>query len=277
MATRSESVELPVEDQRLAGTFLSPDTRMPGLLFVHGWGGSQERDLKRARGIAGLGCVCLTFDMRGHGGTLAQQQGVTREDNLRDLVAAYDLLARHPAIDREAIAVIGSSYGGYLAAIVTALRPVKWLGLRVPALYIDSGWELPKLQLHKEQDLRAYRRNFVAAASNRALRACAEFQGDVLIVESERDDIVPKEVIASYREACAQARSLTYRCIAGADHGLTDDAAQRAYTALLTQWLAEMLPSARRKVEAADATAAAASRAAEQAPVQEPEGPPKAS
>jgi pimeloyl-ACP methyl ester carboxylesterase len=71
---------------------------------------------------------------------------------------------------------VGSSYGGYLAAILATLRPVKWLALRVPALYIDSGWELPKLQLHKEQDLRAYRRSFVPADSNRALRACAAFE-----------------------------------------------------------------------------------------------------
>ena len=82
------------------------------------------------------------------------------------------------------------------------MRPVKWLALRVPALYIDAGWELPKLQLHKDQDLRAYRRSFVPAETNRALRACAAFEGDVLIVESEHDDIIPPAVITSYREAC---------------------------------------------------------------------------
>ena len=81
------------------------------------------------------------------------------------------------------------------------MRPVSWLALRVPALYIDTGWELPKLQLHNDQDLRAYRRNFVATATNRALRACAAFKGDVLLVESEHDDLVPAEVIKSYRAA----------------------------------------------------------------------------
>jgi len=276
MPTREEKIEIPLDGGCIDGTLVTPGRQIPGVLFVHGWGGSQQQYLVRAREIAALGCVCLTFDLSGHAGTQPQRETVSREGNLRDVLAAYDVLARHPHVDRAAIALVGSSYGGYLASIVTSLRPVRWLGLRVPALYIDSGWELPKLQLHQAQDLRAYRRRFVAAASNRALRACAEFQGDVLIVESEHDDFIPKEVIASYREACVQARSLTYRCIAGADHGLTDDAAQRAYTALLTQWLAEMLPSARRKVEAADATAAAASRAAEQAPVREPEAPPKA-
>jgi hypothetical protein len=48
------------------------------------------------------------------------------------------------------------------------------------ALYIDTDWDRPKLQLHREQDLVGYRRSFVPAASNQALRACSEFAGDVL-------------------------------------------------------------------------------------------------
>lgn len=242
--TRSEAIELPVEDETLAGTFLTPDTRMPGLLFVHGWGGSQERDLKRARGIAGLGCVCLTFDMRGHAATLAQQQWVTREDNLRDIAAAYDLLARHPAIDSGCIAVIGSSYGGYLAAILTSLRPVKWLGLRVPALYRDSEWTRPKRELDRE-DLQAYRRAPVTAADNRALAACAQFRGDVLIVESEHDHLVPHDTIMSYRSAFVRAHSLTHRIIDGADHALSGETGQQAYTSILVNWLTEMVVGAR--------------------------------
>jgi dienelactone hydrolase len=60
--------------------------------------------------------VCLTFDLRGHtGGTGIPLSRVTREDNLRDLLAAYDRLLAHPALDTSAIAVVGTSYGGYLA------------------------------------------------------------------------------------------------------------------------------------------------------------------
>jgi dienelactone hydrolase len=70
MTARSESIQIDIDDEQMSGTFLSPKSKVPGVLFVHGWGGSQERDLVRAKGIAGLGCVCLTFDLRGHtGGT----------------------------------------------------------------------------------------------------------------------------------------------------------------------------------------------------------------
>lgn len=244
MATRSETVDILVDDEHIAGTFLTPPTKLPGVLFVHGWGGSQARDLARARGIAGLGCICLSFDLRGHAQTLAQQQTVTREQNLRDLLAAYDLLAQHPNIDPSAIAVVGTSYGGYLAAILTSLRPVRWLAMRVPALYRDEDWAMPKRQLDREV-LNRLRRSRVSPESNRALSACAAFKGDVLIVESEQDSFVPHETIMSYRAAFQQTHSLTHRIIVGADHALSDEGCQRAYTDILVGWATEMVVGGR--------------------------------
>lgn len=241
MPIREDTLHIAVDGGQIAGTIVTPSTALPGVLFVHGWGGSQEQYLTRAREIAALGCVCMTFDLRGHAGTRPQQETVSRENNLRDVLAAYDVLAAHRSVDPSSIAVVGSSYGGYLAAIMTSLRAVKWLALRVPALYMDSEWEMPKRQLHKDQDLLHYRRTLVPASENRALRACATFTGDVLVVESEFDHVIPHEVISSYLDACVQPRSLTYRVISGADHGLTEEGAQRAYTALLVNWLSEMV------------------------------------
>jgi alpha-beta hydrolase superfamily lysophospholipase len=122
---------------------------------------------------------------------------------------------------------------------------VRWLGLRVPALYLDDGWNTPKRALHVEHDLVAYRKRIVASSDNRALRAAARFGGDVLLVESEHDKIVPHPAIASYLQAFLNAHSLTYRIIAGADHGLSDDTSQRAYTSLLVNWLTEMVAGQR--------------------------------
>lgn len=241
MATRDDNIEIKVDGEKIAGTFVIPSAKIPGVLFVHGWGGSQEQYLARARQVAALGCISLTFDLRGHAKTQPQQETVSRENNLRDILAAYDVLANHPQVDPSSIAVVGSSYGGYLACVLTTMRPVKWLALRVPALYMDSGWELPKQQLHKEQDLEAYRRSLVPASENRALRACAAFAGDVLVVESELDTVVPHAVISNYLEAFIKPHSLTYRVINGADHGLSNEAHQRSYTSLLSNWLTEMV------------------------------------
>jgi alpha-beta hydrolase superfamily lysophospholipase len=118
---------------------------------------------------------------------------------------------------------------------------VKWLALRVPALYKDSEWSVPKLRLRNEQDLEKYRRQPVGPEESKALRACRAFTGDVLIVESEHDTVIPHQVIVNYREACISARSLTYRLIEGADHGLSNEAWKAAYTLLLVNWFAEFV------------------------------------
>jgi pimeloyl-ACP methyl ester carboxylesterase len=245
MSTLEETVEIGVDAERIAGTFVTPGTLLPGVLFVHGWGGSQQQYLARARAVAGLGCICLTFDLRGHAQTRPLFETVSRAINLRDVVAAYDLLVERRHVDPSAIAVVGSSYGGYLGAILTTLRPVRWLALRAPALYMDRGWESPKLQLRKDQDLTAYRRSLVRAEGNRALEACQAFDGDMLLIESEFDDVIPRSVLSSYREASTGTRSLTYRCVKGADHGLTKEGDQAAYTSLLVGWLKEMVAGAR--------------------------------
>ena len=244
MAIQSETVELQVENDSIVGTLVSPGSKMPGILFVHGWGGSQQRDLARARHITGLGCVCMTFDLRGHEKTESQRLTVTREQNLNDLLAAYDCLANHPSVDSTAIAIIGSSYGGYLATLLTLHRPVKWLALRVPAMYWDEEWNTPKQTLDRQR-LNAYRQRHLGPADNRALAACAEFTGDVLLVESEQDDYVPHTTLMSYRSAFVSAHSLTHRIVDGADHALSSEESQKSYSSILAAWISEMVIGAR--------------------------------
>lgn len=245
MDVRLESIDIAVGDGRISGTFLAPAQPLPGVLFVHGWGGSQNHDLARAREAAGLGCFCLTFDLRGHEDTARQWETVNREQNLQDLLAAYDWLAAQPHVDEQAIAVIGISYGGYLASILAQLRPVRWLALRTPALYKDENWDLPKRKLHEDPDLLDFRCRRIGWQENRALRACAEFTGDALVVEAQHDRVIPRPVIENYVAAFRKARSLTARLVKDADHGFTEKSAQKAYTTLLMKWLTEMISGAR--------------------------------
>ncbi len=246
MATRHNTIHIPVGDHSIAGTLVGPDTVVPGVMLVHGWDGSQEQYIARAHEIAALGCICLTFDLRGHAKDKARRDMVTREDNLNDMLAAYDTLVGHPSVDGSAVVVAGSSYGGYLAAVLTALRPVRWLAMRAPALYKDEDWMVPKYALNKEE-LAAYRNTVVTPEHNRALAASAGFRGDVLIVESELDVIVPHPVIENYRNAFTQTHSMTYRVIKGADHSLSQKAWSQSYTKVLVNWVDEMISGARQE------------------------------
>jgi len=244
MSTRHKTIHIPVGDRSIAGTLVAPNTVVPGVMLVHGWDGSQEQYLARAHEIAALGCICLTFDLRGHASDKAQRNTVTREDNLNDMLAAYDTLVGHPAVDASAVVVAGSSYGGYLAAVLSALRPVRWLGLRAPALYKDEDWLVSKHALNR-QEVAAYRATVIDPRNNRALSASAAFRGDVLIVESEHDIIVPHTVIENYLAAFKQAQSMTYRVIKEADHSLSNKDWGQSYTTILVKWVCEMVQGAK--------------------------------
>ena len=237
MMMRTETVDIVVHGQVICGTLYIPPDPIGKILFAHGWGGNQEQYVRRATIVAELGYLGLTFDLRGHARRNEERETVSRADNLRDVLAAYDVLARCPGVAGRLVGVVGSSYGAYLAAILTSLRPVNLLALRAPALYQDNDWELAKVQLHKDPEFASYRKRPLDTASNRALRACANFSGDALIVESEKDQTIPHQVIENYRSAFKSAHSVTWRVVRGADHGLSDPAWQSESTSYLVEWL----------------------------------------
>lgn len=229
---------------KLAARLIKPRTGAPGILFVHGWAGSQQRDKKRSRALAELGCICLTFDMRGHGKTGERLRTVTPAQNMEDLCAAYDALAAHPEVDASSIGVISSSYGAYLAAMLTGFRKVRWLSLRVPALYRDDDWNKAKHGFDRRR-LNALRAQLIPTAARRVIEQCNAYRGDVLIVESEKDEMVAHPAVASYLASFIHANSVTYRIIAGADHALSRPEFRRAYDETLTMWVREMVFGAR--------------------------------
>jgi len=212
MPTRQSAIQIRVDDQHIDGTLVAPSAVVPGVLLVHGWDGSQDQYIARA--------------------------------HLKDVLAAYDELVRHPAVDPASVAIVGSSYGGYLAALLSSLRPVRWLALRAPALYRDENWNQPKGKLDVE-DLKAYRQTAIEPSHNRALAACSEFRGDVLIVESEHDRTIPPPVIKNYVNAFGKVRSITYRVLSEADHALSGEEMRKAYGEQLLGWMGEMVKGAR--------------------------------
>jgi dienelactone hydrolase len=249
MSSEKRHLTITSGSKQLAGTIFSPGRRLPGFLMIHGWGGSQEKYLSHAQEVASLGCICLTFNLRGHAETEPIRDSVTPQQNMEDVLAAMDALRNHPAVDLESVGVVGSSYGGYLAALLTRERPVRWLALRVPALYKDEHWTKPKMAIDRGE-LDQFRSEVVRPESNRAIAACKHYKGDVLVVDSEHDDFVPQPVITSYRTAFQQSKSLTYRQILGADHSLTKIEDQRAYSSILVNWATEMVVGSRESAEA---------------------------
>lgn len=227
-----------------------PAVPVPAALFLHGWGADRQEMAGPMAEAAALGFACLGYDLRGHGASAHQRETVTPRHGLVDAEAALGLLTDMPGVDPRALALVGTSFGAWLALLLSARRPVRWLVLRVPALYPDSAWDQPKESLAPAM-LERYRRQPPTAADDRALAAAEAFTGEVLVVWSGNDEILPPDQCAAFNGAFPNAAALTVRRINGADHGLGRRQWRAEYRTLLRDWLQTSLLRLRREALAA--------------------------
>ena len=233
---------IPVAGGTILGKTFHPDRQEPGpaVLFVHGWGASQRHDIGKAKRLARAGFTGMTFNLRGHAHTRHQVETVSRAHNFADLLAAYDVLAALPNVDARRIGVVGASYGGYLATLLTGCRAVRWLALQAPAIYQDGDFDRPKRELNLDGELPRYRQQRLAPDDNRVLTAAARFTGDVLVVESGRDTVIPAPVVENYVDAFRRsAASVRHEVFREADHALGEARWRHRYGTLLASWLGE--------------------------------------
>jgi pimeloyl-ACP methyl ester carboxylesterase len=200
-----------------------------GVLFIHGQGSSQRGYEQRARMTSlNLDAVCLTFDLSGHGCDAASFERYSVNDHLEDVVAAYDYLASHARVDSKRVGVCGASYGGYLGALLTAHRAVKRLILRAPSLVKDIA--LPTLKERPSTSKEA-------PEGFDSLAVLRRYSGKVLILESEKDEVIPKSHIAAYLRACPHAQ---HQVIPEATHALTNPKWDEAFVNAIVYWFGDL-------------------------------------
>jgi uncharacterized protein len=209
----------------------------PAVLLVPGWDDDKQEQYDRiSAALQEKGWFTRRVDFPGDQSHGAARKKMSRDQNLKELIAAYDRLVEQQAVEGRAVAFVGFSYGGYLGALLSAHRPLQWMALRSPALYRDEDWFVPKEELDKDE-LDRYRRDVRSPEENAALAACEAFKGDVLLIESEDDDTVPHPAVKSYKASFKNSRSFDYRLLEGADHELSSKAAQSRFIEQLLRWM----------------------------------------
>lgn len=92
---------------------------VPGVVVVHGASSRKENHADFARLAIANGWAALTFDLPGHGESDREFTGAA----IQDVIAMSDLLAVQPGVDGDAVALRGSSLGGFLAICAAAEAP----------------------------------------------------------------------------------------------------------------------------------------------------------
>lgn len=229
-----------VNNQKLRGVFILPKIlkdKNPAVLFIHGLTSQKENSFQYANGLAKLGCISFLFDMRGHGESEGDINALTLKDFLEDVVAAYDFLEDGEGIDKDNVSVVGSSLGGYLAALLTSKRKVKNLALRAPADYPKEVFHKPTIAHGGENpSVMEWRRQLKKPDNSFALQAMHAFDGKVLIIESENDDMVPHATIENYGNAIKDKTKLTHIVVQGAPHSMKEGKFRDEVAQMLVGW-----------------------------------------
>ncbi len=236
-----EHLTFQVDGQKLSATIQYPQDikeKNPAIIFVHGWMSSQRRNILYAQELNKLGYICMTFDLRSHGESEGERGKLSREDYMDDMTAAYDLLLSQKGVDPERIGVIGSSFGSYLAAILSAERAIKWLVLRVPANYPDEGFDQPQVKFANRKTTE-WRKEKLSLEATASLRALHTFKNDMLIIESELDELCPHQTMENYMNAITDKKKLTHKVIKGADHSLKSEKFRSVFISIITEWFGE--------------------------------------
>jgi pimeloyl-ACP methyl ester carboxylesterase len=114
-----ELISIPYAGTALTGYFFRPGTgadRQPTLILVNGYDGTAE-ELYFTSGAAALarGYNVLTFDGPGQGTAIIEDGLPFRPDAEAVITQVVDLALRQPGTDPDRIALMGLSFGGYLA------------------------------------------------------------------------------------------------------------------------------------------------------------------
>ena len=207
----------------------------PTIIIGHGFGGSYKDNLNCAERYAKEGIAVCSFDFCG-GTDFAKSDGKTTEMSVmtetEDMVAVFEQLRTQSFVDSERIILWGESQGGFVAALAAARLKdqADALVLFYPAFSIQTrGWEIFK------------DKNQVTGLDKRgvALGPCyftdiwdldtyyeiAKYEGPVLILHGDKDDVVP---LSCSKKALAVYKNAQFKIIEGAGHGFFNETGEYA-------------------------------------------------
>jgi uncharacterized protein len=205
-------------------------------MFIHGWRSKQSSPLELTDRLTRAGFTCLTFDLPGHGDSGGDIAQLSRRHYLDACLVVFDSLRAVEGVQR--IAIVGSSFGGYLACLVAAQRPLAGLVLRAPANYPDETFEQPQLEISDAIDQLGHKQQ-QDFPNSRAMVALGMYNGHALLVQPENDEMIDPRTTKRYLEVARQNANLTHRVIPNTGHNF-DPKAKAAYGELLVQWLSSV-------------------------------------
>jgi uncharacterized protein len=205
---RPSTAALPAEIGQVDGLSYSlwlprPDAPIRGgVVIVHGAGSCKENHHDFARAVVGAGLSAIAFDLRGHGSSEGELDGRV----LEDIGSVAGALRARTGTD--ALALRGSSMGGYLAIVAAATIGARAVVAICPASSDGLRRGLARGNLGFAADVPSLQRFLEAHDVGDAVEAV---EIPLLLLHAEGDEVVP---IALSRELAGRMRVPDSRLIA---------------------------------------------------------------
>jgi hypothetical protein len=193
-----EDFVLKTNDDEIPYRIFTPDkaTKEFCVFWIQGWSSTMDSHREGVERMAKQsGTIFVTLDVAGHGINKIPMEKSTKKQQHEEVVAVFDELTKRGF---KKIIVIGGSFGGYMTALLTGIRPVHAAILRAPANYRDEEFELPFKETMLGKGLADSNIPKDEAVNSTAMRVIRNFDGFVYVLEHELDEIVPPHVPRHY-------------------------------------------------------------------------------
>jgi uncharacterized protein len=207
-------VEFKSGEETLRGSLFIPEGKGPfaSVIFFHGSGGNGEMHFELAKKVSEKGILGFAFNYRGCGKSDGKFEEQTLEMGMVDGRAAVEFLLSQKEADRSRLGFSGGSFGGFLASLFSAEYNPKSLVLIAPAAYS------PEVYITQRDSDDDFKKDFEESVAYKKL---AEFTGNLLIVECEFDDVLPKGMVEKYLEVAGSTSKKEYFLLREAKHRIS--------------------------------------------------------
>ncbi|KUK97111.1 MAG: Hydrolase of the alpha/beta superfamily-like protein [Parcubacteria bacterium 32_520] len=200
-------VEIKNKGEKLRGMFHIPENaqNLPCVILFHGFGGTKTEAhfmfVKLSRLLAKNGIASVRFDFRGSGDSEGKFEDMTILEEVSDAKIIYDFTANMKEINKNRIGIVGWSFGGAVGVILSGKMKER---IKCLVLWSSAGdiGKIPKASF----DFISTRgllvgEKFYKELSNLSIYNYAkEYRGNVLIVHSKKDELVPLETALKYKD-----------------------------------------------------------------------------
>ena len=235
---KKQTVEFKIGEEILRGSLFIPQGNgpFPGVVFYHGRGSNRANYFGMSESLVQKGIMALAFDFRGCGESDGEFRNQTHKMGIEDGKAALEFLLTQN-VDRQRIGIQGTSFGGYVTGmILNDYDFIKSVVLRVPAAYSRITF------ISKPTPTDNYFQKRENWENSGSYNGFAKFQGSLLVIRSERDEVIMEEAVNKYYNVAVNAVKRKLYVQKSAGHSLSDNPkGEREFNKITVDWFLDTL------------------------------------